>query len=229
MELSIYQGSSNKLKGADIHIVIDVIRAFTVTHYAFLKGVKHIYLVRTVQEAFELKEKNPHYLLAGEVKGLPIEGFDLDNSPFHLIQNDLDGKILVQRTTNGVQATLNALNAKEVLVTGFTNAKTTANYILKKMENHKHLSINIIASHPTGDDDLACAEYIRDYLFGFNPNKDDVIERIIKSEAAKKFLDDSNERFHERDIDMCVREMDESFVMKVEKGSSIPMIERFSI
>ncbi|WP_027409545.1 2-phosphosulfolactate phosphatase [Anoxybacteroides tepidamans] len=227
MTITIYQGNDQKLRASDINIVIDVIRAFTVAHYAFLHGAKNILLVPSVEEAFWLKSAHPHYLLAGEVNGLAIQGFDLDNSPKRLLSHDVKNKTLVQKTTNGVKATLNSLNAENVFVTGFSNAKTTATYV---RDLGKDLSINIIASHPTGDDDLACAEYIRGIIKGENgPTASDVMNRIKNSFAAQKFYDPNRCEFNREDIDFCMREINSDFVMWVNKSKEIPTIERLKI
>jgi len=62
-------------------IVIDVIRAFTVAGYAFEGGARGLWLVRQVEEALALREREPGALLAGEVDGRLIPGFDHNNSP----------------------------------------------------------------------------------------------------------------------------------------------------
>src|SRR5690606_22437639 len=111
----------------------------------------------------------PEFILAGEIQGLPIAGFDLDNSPVRLQNADLRGKFLIQKTTNGVKATLNSLNADHIFVTGFTNARTTAEFIRKKLlSEDTTMSIHLIASHPSGNDDLACAQYISGILQNSN-------------------------------------------------------------
>ncbi|CAH0345430.1 2-phosphosulfolactate phosphatase [Bacillus sp. CECT 9360] len=228
MDVNIYQGNEHRLASADINIVIDVIRAFTVAHYAFLNGAKEILLAGTIDEAFDLKEMYPHYLLAGEVKGLPIDGFDLDNSPYRISMHDLTDRTLVQKTTNGVKATLHALDARHVFVTGFSNAKTTARYIrsLCKQANSS-LQINIVASHPTSEEDLACAEYLKEIVLGGNfLHPKDVVARIKASRAAEKFFDETKPEFDPRDISICTRELNSSFVMKVNQASRIPSIER---
>ncbi|MDQ0258052.1 2-phosphosulfolactate phosphatase [Evansella vedderi] len=231
MKIKIIQGNNNDLKASDINVVIDVIRAFTVAHYAFIHGTKEIFLVNSVEEGFNYKQKNPQFLLAGEVNGLPIEGFDLDNSPLSVIKSDLQGKTLIQKTTNGVKGTLNSLNADAIFVTGFTNARTTARYIhqISHMQK-KNIQINIIASHPTGDDDLACAEYIKSIIENKNSvSAEDVKKRIENSHVAAKFYDDTRPEFNREDISLCTRVVDSNFVMKVNTSSLIPKIERINI
>ncbi|MEI3607500.1 2-phosphosulfolactate phosphatase [Pseudogracilibacillus sp. SE30717A] len=229
MHIQIYQGSTIPTEPVYTTIVIDVIRAFTVAHYAFLKGIKQIYLAATVEQAFKIKFDHPDFLLAGEVEGLPIRGFDLDNSPYNISNKDIVGKTLIQKTTNGVEATLNCLSSDHILVTGYTNAKTTANFVKEKLLSNENNTIRLVASHPSGDDDLACAEYIKSMIDGTSmiSNKE-VIERIKKSHVAKKFFDKNN-NFLQEDIDCCIRELDTDFVMKVNKEMEIPMIERIKI
>jgi 2-phosphosulfolactate phosphatase len=228
MNIKIHQGNDHLFEPSDINVVIDVIRAFTVAHYALLNGAKEILLVGTLEEAFQLKKRHPDFLLAGEVAGLPIEGFDLDNSPARIANQDLTGKTLVQKTTNGVKATLHALNAEHVFVTGFSNARTTARHIanLCKQANRDNC-INIIASHPSSDDDLACAEYMQQIIQGaIHSDSDDIVARIKGSIVASKFFDETKSEFNFMDILYCSRELDSPFVMKVNRSNPIPTIER---
>ncbi|MEC5425968.1 2-phosphosulfolactate phosphatase [Virgibacillus sp. C22-A2] len=227
MQITIYQGRKSPPISADITIVIDVIRAFTVAHYAFINGASCIFLAETTKQAFQLKEEKPDYLLAGEEDGLAIEGFDLDNSPYKVSKENLFRKTLIQKTTNGVRATLNCLQSKHLFVTGFTNARNTAEFIKKKLVDGRKKTIHIIASHPSGDDDLACAEYIKAILEDSNAvSSQKAIERIRHSHVADKFFDMENDAFASVDVDYCLRELHSDFVMKINKTCKIPMIER---
>lgn len=225
VEIRIFQGSDQPYPAADINIVIDVIRAFTVSHVAFLRNVRELFLVNTIAEAFALKAAHPAYLLAGEIAGLPIEGFDLDNSPLTFSRADIVNKSLVQKTSNGVKATLLALNADTILVTGLSNARNTALYAKSLTASNPDCVVNIIASHAGDDDDLACAEYIQDILFGLNLIKlEDVQSRIRNSRPAQKFLDPQKVDFDLKDMDFCTQEIECDFVMEVDKSLSVPRI-----
>ena len=225
IDLRIIQGSEKEYPPADINIVIDVIRAFTVSHIAFLRGVREVFLVNTVAEAFDLREKNPSYLLAGEIAGLPIQKFDLDNSPHTFSEADISNKTLVQKTSNGVKATLLALNADTILVTGLSNARKTAAHARQLASGRQSCTINIIASHAGDDDDLACAEYIKDELLNLKVAKlDDIKSRIMESRPAQKFYDPSKVDFDVRDMNYCTAEIECDFVMEVDKNMSIPRI-----
>lgn len=224
-DLRILQGTKQPYPAADINIVIDVIRAFTVAHVAFQGGARQILLVNTVEEALALKASHPAYVLAGEIKGLGIPGFDLDNSPYRVSRAKLEGRTLVQKTTNGVKATLAALGARHVFVTGYSNALTTADHVRSLMTRDGLNAVNIIASHPDDDDDLACAEYIQDRLLGLDRiRSEEVVERIRRSRPAAKFLVDPPGEFEPRDLEFCVRAEPSEFAMKVDLDAAIPTV-----
>lgn len=102
MNTTIIHGTEHAYPAANVNIVIDVIRAFTVSHIAFLKGVREIFLANTVEEAFAMQAENPALLLAGEIEGLPLDRFDLDNSPHTFSQAAIANTSVVLKTTNGV-------------------------------------------------------------------------------------------------------------------------------
>ena len=60
-------------------------------------------------------------LLAGEVRGEPIPGFDLSNSPSQFTPDVCRGKTIVMTTTNGTKALLASLEADRVIVGAFVN------------------------------------------------------------------------------------------------------------
>ncbi len=91
------------MEARGVVIVIDVIRAFTVAAYAFAGGAARLWLVSAVDEAFALREREPGALLAGEVGGRLIPGFDFNNSPSLMAATEVHGRLLIQRTGAGTQ------------------------------------------------------------------------------------------------------------------------------
>ena len=218
IEVKIYQGNNLKVADADVNIVIDVIRAFTVSAIAFERGVEHIILVKSIEDAFRYKEQNNQFLIAGERQGLAIEGFDLDNSPHNFSKQNLRGRVLVQTTSNGTKAVLNSLNAKEVFVTGLATIETVISHLKSKKQN---LKVNIIASHPTGDEDLACAEYINSSLTGNPLSWEHIINRCYKCDAAVKFTDPQKPAFKIEDLAFCFKKLTYPFLMRVVKDFDV--------
>jgi 2-phosphosulfolactate phosphatase len=178
MKISIAQGHNPPHNINGITVIIDVIRAFTTSHEAFLGGASHIYPVSSADDAFRLREDYREGLLVGEVQALPIDGFDHGNSPWEIRHTDVRGRYLIMRTTNGV---------------------ATANYIRERNPD----TVVLVASHPTGDEDVACAEYIRGLLGGEGISLEQARERTRNAFAAKKFLDGSHPRLRPQDIDMA--------------------------
>ena len=152
-----------------IAIVIDVIRAFTVAGYAFAGGARAMWLVRTTEEAQALRQQYPDALLAGEVGGRLIPGFDFNNSPSLMAQRDVHGKLLIQRTGAGTQgAVAVAQTAATILLCALTNAKATASYAEQLATTLKQP----ITLFPTAsftdtspwNEDVLCADYLEALL-----------------------------------------------------------------
>lgn len=198
MEVHIAQGHNPPANNDGITVVIDVIRAFTTCHHAFRRGLRCVWPVASTDEAFSLRQDYlPDALLAGEVNSLPIPGFDFGNSPWEIDQANLEDRELILRTTNGVAATLKARDSHEVLVAGLVNAEATARYL----RTRNPPKVVLVASHPTGDDDVACAQFIRHLLGGEGISFAQARERTLGAFAAKKFFDGSHPRLRSQDIE----------------------------
>lgn len=141
-ELTIIRSHGSQAVAArGVVVVIDVIRAFTVAAYAFAGGARELWLVRTVEEAFTLRDHvlatdataasngaplaQPP-LLAGEVGGRLIPGFDMNNSPSQMAAADVRGRLIIQRTGAGTQGAVGASQATRLLVGALVNARATA-------------------------------------------------------------------------------------------------------
>jgi 2-phosphosulfolactate phosphatase len=128
--MNLYRVTLDGCRAADgLVVVVDVLRAFTTAAAAFAGEVEEILLVSTVEEAFELRARYPDYLLIGEVDGLPVNGFDLPNSPSALQDLNLSSKRLVQRTTAGTQGVVRATGAERLLAASLCVASATCEYI----------------------------------------------------------------------------------------------------
>jgi 2-phosphosulfolactate phosphatase len=111
-----------------IAVVVDVLRATTVMVQALSAGCAAILPCGEVDEARAAASGMPagSALLAGERQGLPIDGFDLGNSPGDFTPERCRGKTVVMTTTNGTRAILASLDADRVLVAAFSNLAATA-------------------------------------------------------------------------------------------------------
>lgn len=116
----------HKLEGK-IVVVIDILRATSCMVTALAHGVEAIIPVATLEECKALGEKG--YLTAAERDGKKAAGFDLGNSPFSYMDNNLKGKTIAVTTTNGTQAIVQSSDAFQIVVGAFLNITALAHYL----------------------------------------------------------------------------------------------------
>lgn len=107
---------------ADVAVVIDVLRATSVMTTAIQTGTESIITCRDIEAAFELaKSLATRPLLCGERDCLPIDGFDLGNSPADYTPDNVSGRTLILTTTNGTAAIDAASSVEAMCVASFLN------------------------------------------------------------------------------------------------------------
>src|SRR5215213_7874532 len=114
------------LRGA-VAVVVDVLRATTVMVRALAACCEAVIPCAEIDEARRVAASLPAgtAVLAGERQGLPIEGFDLGNSPRDFTPEACRGKTVVMTTTNGTRALLASLDAERIVVGAFANFAAT--------------------------------------------------------------------------------------------------------
>ena len=114
-------------------VVLDVLRASTSIVEALAAGARALYPVATIEEAIGLARTlgRDEVLLAGERKALPIEGFDLGNSPAEFTPERVGGKIVVMSTTNGTIAITAASGGGRVLVGSWLNFQAVVDELVR--------------------------------------------------------------------------------------------------
>ena len=196
-----------------IVLVIDVLRAFSTADYAFSRGAKEIRLVSGIQEALDLKAKIPNAKAMGEVGGLPPEGFDFGNSPTRILEHDLTGITLVQRTGAGTQGAVRAVNAEVMLATSFVVAQATLDYVLKL----KPAEISfVITGGMNNDEDVACADYLEKQFTDQVVEAQEFVKRVYASRDALQHMEE-HPQFPYADLDYCSRINNFDFAMPIER------------
>jgi 2-phosphosulfolactate phosphatase len=116
-----------------IVVVLDILRATTSIVQALSAGAKSIFPVGSIEEALRLANTfgRDEVLLAGERKCLPIEGFDLGNSPGEFVREKVAGKILVMTTTNGTAAMSLTVSAARAFVGALTNMRAVLDELVR--------------------------------------------------------------------------------------------------
>jgi 2-phosphosulfolactate phosphatase len=212
-------------KETDTVVVIDVLRAFTTAAHAFDLGAHEIILVAGVDEAFELRDRFPDALLMGEVDGVPVEGFDLGNSPTYLADADLKDRRLIHRSTAGTQGVVRSANASNILATGLSCARATAQRLLSIAPDCVTLLQTGLLPGGWGDEDAACADLLEGLLSGAPPAAGPIINRVRKSKAGRKFIDPSDAVFPASDLDLAVDIDRFGFAMVVTKREGMLVLQ----
>jgi 2-phosphosulfolactate phosphatase len=119
-------------------VVIDVLRSATTIVHALAAGAEEVVPCLEVADALALAEKWPanEVLLGGERNGLPIEGFQLGNSPEEYTPERVSGKTVIFTSTNGTRAMNHARCADEIIIAAFVNASAVARRLLDRQQVH---------------------------------------------------------------------------------------------
>ena len=88
--------------------VIDTIRATSTISTIIGCGGKEVFIASNKSEALKFKKCFNDFILCGEEKGLPPEGFDYGNSPLEISKIKSACKSFILMTTNGTQSILKA-------------------------------------------------------------------------------------------------------------------------
>ncbi|MFY0651269.1 MAG: 2-phosphosulfolactate phosphatase [Cyclobacteriaceae bacterium] len=110
-----------------IVVVVDILRATSCMVSGLANGVSGIIPVATIEECKAYQ--NEGYTCAAERGGKPVEGFELDNSPFSYMQDGLKGKTISATTTNGTLAITKSLDAEQIIIGAFLNITAVARYL----------------------------------------------------------------------------------------------------
>ncbi len=209
--------------------MVDVLRAFTTTAYAFDRGAKEIILVSTIEEAFELREKDTDYLLAGEVNGLTIDGFDLPNSPSAIENLDLSNQRLVLRTTAGTQGAVLAEKADHLYVASLCVATSTAQHIRALNPEVVTFVETGVRAKGGGEEDSACADCIASLLLNSPVCVSDIHNQVLESGAAAKFLNIGSPDFPKADLEHALKMDRFQFAMKVERVDNLLVLRSTNV
>jgi 2-phosphosulfolactate phosphatase len=181
-------------------VIIDVLRASTTVATALANGAKTVMPLPDADDVIT-RSKEFHrsaVVLAGEQKMLPIQGFDLGNSPQSFTPEVVKGKTILLTTTNGTRALLGVQGARDIVVASYVNF--TAVLTMMKVAASSNTDIAIICAGEDGGftlEDAACAgRYVKAI-----PKRSDPIEMNDAAAASvlieKKYGDNIAKVFKE--------------------------------
>ena len=194
-------------------VIIDVLRAFSVSAYALAAGARECLLVATVEEALSLAGSVPGAVVSAEAHTLPIPGIAISNSPTQITQADLAGRTLIQRTSAGTP-TINAVtDALEVYAAGLVVARATAIACLSSSTG----SVTLVASADLPEDH-ACARYIESIIGGEVPDLDELLRPLFESERYRRFMQGDWPGFPKSDLELSLAADRFDFAMRATRA-----------
>jgi 2-phosphosulfolactate phosphatase len=110
-------------------VVVDILRATSCMTTALAHGIESISPFAELKDCLAMKALG--YFTAGERDGKKVDGFDLGNSPFEYQDPKLKGQKIAFTTTNGTQAIVKSLGAKEIIIGSFLNLSAVAAHLRK--------------------------------------------------------------------------------------------------
>lgn len=217
MKVEILEFVEGARKAHGVTVIIDVFRAFSVACYAYDAGAAVIIATAGADDAFLLKKRYANAVLVGERDEKKIPGFDFGNSPTEIIQADLHGKSVIHTTTAGTQGLVNAAAADLVLTGSFVNAAATVKLIKSLAPPLVSLVAMGYRAEVSADEDLLCAEYIRDGLLKSHTVTDQKIAGL-RNTSGKRFFNPDNINFSPpSDFFLCTMKDRFNFVLRAEK------------
>jgi 2-phosphosulfolactate phosphatase len=213
-------------------VAIDVIRAFTTSAYAFAAGARHIYLVAGVDEALAFKAAHPGAVAMGEDHGRRPEGFDLPNSPVLASSADLDGRVVVQRTSAGTRGVVAAGAATRLWCASLVCASATAAAVnASRLGAPTYVITGWFTDRPDcpGDDDRLTAGYIESVRLGERPDRGKVARLVAATGEAERTLALGPEHVDPEDIAYATDVDRFDFAMEVTRDALGLRLDRVQI
>ncbi len=211
-------------------VIIDVFRAFTCEPLMFHYGAERVFLEGDIGRCLERRGKS---ILIGEMNEVPIDGFDLTNSPSLIMERGRDffsGRSVIHRTTSGVTGAVAAMECSdEVLLGSYVTARATAEYIRRKRPGLVSIvAMGIRSAAPAPEDDR-CGDYIESLLTGRPYDHIEAIREILSHETAQKFLRGDKAYLPREDPAICIQRDLFDFVLRAERTDELLEAKRIAV
>jgi 2-phosphosulfolactate phosphatase len=190
-------------------VVIDVLRAFTVSAYALAGGARECRLVRTIGEAQALASTIPDAVICAEEEGLPVPGIAISNSPTQIANTNLKGRVLIQRSSAGTQVAA-AVKQGDIFAASLVVARATVQACL--LRHPETLTLLASADHP---EDHACAQYMEGIIRGEERAIEQLLMPLKQSDRYRKLTSGTWPGFAPTDLDLSLQPDRFDFAMPV--------------
>ncbi len=233
MELSLYTHpddlSDAEAKGKTV-VVVDVLRASSTIVQACENGVARIIPVATVEEAAKLLStlERKRTLLGGEREGLPIDGFDLGNSPLEYTKQVVKGKTLIFTTSNGTAAITKSASAREIVLGCFLNLSAVVTHVVSSRAK----KVAVLCAGSLGRlslEDFVCGGHVVDRIVDGTRASTVLNDGAVAARALANALGDVGEAVRNSSHGLRLAELgfedDLEFCSRVDNYVTVPIVE----
>jgi len=221
MKIKNFKFLEGAAKAEGLTVIIDVFRAYTTAAYLFANQAEKIFIVSKVETARKLKKELNNPVLIGERKGIKIEDFDFNNSPYFISQHNFMGKEIILSTSAGTKGIIAAENAAEVITGSFVNIAAAAEYI--KSKNPETVSLVAMGNNGVtdADEDNLYADQLANLLKGKKTLAQAEIKARLRSPAGDRFFaDETQSEMPKQDFESCLKLNKFNFVIRAEQIDS---------
>ncbi len=233
MELSLYAHpndfSDAEAKGKTV-VVVAVLRASSPIVQACENGVERIIPVATVEEAAKLLPtlERKKTLLGGERDGLPIDGFDLGNSPLEYTSKVVKGKTLIFTTSNGTVAVTRSASAREIVVGCFLNLNAVVTHVVSSRAK----KVAVLCAGDLGRlslEDFLCGGHVVDRIVNETRASAALNDGAVAARALANALGDVGKAVRNSSHGLRLAELgfegDLEFCSRIDRYSTVPIVE----
>lgn len=221
MEIVHSMGREGASRARGTVIVIDVLRSFTVSAFALAGGARECLLVPTVAEAVRLAEQIPESVICAEEEGLPVKGIAISNSPTLVLQAQLAGRTLIQRSSAGTPVMAAVPAGRPMFAASLVVARATAQACLLRRPR----TVTLIASADFIEDH-ACARYLEALLQGDEVDLEGLLQPLRASERYRRFASGEWPGFPRTDLELSLSPNRFDFAMPVKREASYLRLTR---
>ena len=191
-------------------VVIDVLRSFTVSAYALAGGARECRLVTTTDEARALAAATPDTVICAEEDGLPVRGIAISNSPTQIVAAELEGCILIQRSSAGTPVAAAVREGVDIFAASLVVARATVQACLLM----RPVALTLVASADFPEDH-ACALYMEAIIRGETPDIDRLLRPLKDSERYAHLITGTWPGFPATDLELALQPDRFGFAMPV--------------
>src|SRR5258708_32561 len=174
-----------------------------------------------IDDARALVAKTPGAVICAEEEGLPVDGIAISNCPTQMRAADVNGRILVQRSSAGTAVASAVREGVDIFAASLVVARATVQACLSRHPDT--LTFIASADHP---EDHACARYMEAVINGESPDIDRLLRPLRESDRYSHLMSGAWPGFPATDLELALEPDRFKFAMPVSREAGYLRLTR---